>query len=91
MLVIATPDRVDARRVVQIARTLNPRIEIVARTHRDGEAALLEKDIGGKVFMGEQELAAAMARHVLDRYGGAKGGPSSPTQTEQGRRSGGGS
>jgi monovalent cation/proton antiporter MnhG/PhaG subunit len=69
MLVIATPDTAEARRMVQIARTLNPRIETVARTHREGEAALLEKDIGGKVFMGEHELAAALTRHVLGRYG----------------------
>jgi monovalent cation/proton antiporter MnhG/PhaG subunit len=68
LLVIATPDTADARRIVQIARTLNPAIQVVARAHGDGEAALLERHVGGKVFMGEQELAAAMARYVLDRY-----------------------
>jgi monovalent cation/proton antiporter MnhG/PhaG subunit len=69
MLVIATPDTVNARRIVQIARTLNPHIETAARTHAEGEATLLEKDIAGKVFMGEHELAAALTRHVLERYG----------------------
>ncbi|HZA56295.1 MAG TPA: YbaL family putative K(+) efflux transporter [Candidatus Udaeobacter sp.] len=68
MLVIATPDTLDVRRMIEIARTLNPRIETVVRTHSEEEAALLEKEHAGKVFMGEHELAAGMTRHVLERY-----------------------
>jgi monovalent cation:H+ antiporter-2, CPA2 family len=68
MLVIATPDTLDVRRMIEIARTLNPRIETVVRTHSEEEAALLEKEHAGKVFMGEHELAVGMTRHVLERY-----------------------
>jgi CPA2 family monovalent cation:H+ antiporter-2 len=68
MLVIATPDTLDVRRMIEIARTLNPRIETVVRTHSEEEAALLEKEHAGKLFMGEHELAAGMTRHVLERY-----------------------
>jgi monovalent cation:H+ antiporter-2, CPA2 family len=68
MLVIATPDTLDVRRMIEIARTVNPRIETVVRTHSEEEAGLLEKDNAGKVFLGEHELACAMIRHVLDRY-----------------------
>jgi monovalent cation:H+ antiporter-2, CPA2 family len=68
MLVIATPDTIDVRKMVQVARMLNPRIEIVVRTHSDEEAVLLREDNIGEVFMGEQELAAGMTRHVLERY-----------------------
>ena len=69
MLVIATPDTLDVRRMVEIARTVNPRIETVVRTHSEEEAVLLEKENAGKVFLGEHELARSMIQHVLDRYG----------------------
>jgi monovalent cation:H+ antiporter-2, CPA2 family len=69
MLVIATPDTLDVRRMIDIARTVNPRIETVVRTHSEEEAGLLEKENTGKVFLGEHELALSMIRHVLERYG----------------------
>jgi K+:H+ antiporter len=67
LLVVATPDTVKVRKIVEIARTLNPKIEILLRTHSDEEAALLRQENLGQVFMGEHELALAMTRHVLDR------------------------
>jgi CPA2 family monovalent cation:H+ antiporter-2 len=69
MLVIATPDTVSVRRMAQVARTLNPAIEIALRTHSEEEARLLSKDNVGLVFFGEHELASAMTRHVLARRG----------------------
>ena len=69
MLVIATPDTVTVRRMTEIARALNPGIEIVVRTHDEEEARLLAEDQLGKVFFGERELALAMTRHVLARRG----------------------
>jgi CPA2 family monovalent cation:H+ antiporter-2 len=68
ILVIATPDTLDVRRMIEIARTVNPRIETVVRTHSEEEAVLLVREKAGKVFLGEHELAIAMIRHVLDRY-----------------------
>ena len=68
MLVIAVPDTVDVRRMVEMARTANPNIETVVRTHRDFGLTALENDIAGKVFLGEHELAVAMTRYVLERY-----------------------
>ncbi|MCK9200109.1 MAG: Kef family K(+) transporter [Gallionella sp.] len=67
MLVIATPDAFNVRKMVETARKLNPAIEVVLRTHSDEEAALLQQENVGKVFMGEHELARGMARHVLER------------------------
>ena len=67
MLVVATPDTVDVRRMVDVARQLNPKIDIVLRTHSDEVAELLRGENLGTVFMGEHELAKAMSRHVLDR------------------------
>jgi CPA2 family monovalent cation:H+ antiporter-2 len=67
LLVIATPDTLKSRKMVEIARTLNPRIETLLRTHSDEEAALLQRENLGTVFMGEHELALAMTREVLSR------------------------
>jgi CPA2 family monovalent cation:H+ antiporter-2 len=67
MLVVAVPDAVRARKMIEIARTLKPDVQTVARAHSDGEAALLEKESAGGVFMGEHELALAMTRHVLEK------------------------
>jgi CPA2 family monovalent cation:H+ antiporter-2 len=69
MLIIATPDTVSVRTMAEIARTLNPAVEIVVRTHNEEEARLLAKENIGTVFFGEQELALAITRHVLARRG----------------------
>jgi CPA2 family monovalent cation:H+ antiporter-2 len=68
LLVIATPDTLGVRRMAETARQLNPGIEILVRSHNQDEARLLEAEMGGKVFLGERELALAMARHVLGRF-----------------------
>jgi len=65
MLIIATPDAVNVRRMVDTARMLNPRIEVVIRTHSDEEAEMFRRDNLGEVFMGEHELARGMTRYVL--------------------------
>ena len=67
LLVVATPNTFQIRKMVEIARALNPRIETLLRTHSDEEAALLRRENLGTVFMGEHELALAITRHVLDR------------------------
>ena len=71
LLVIATPDPVQVRKMVDIARTLNPKIETLLRTHSDEEAAMMQREGLGTVFMGEHELAKAMTRQVLIRMGAA--------------------
>ncbi|MFA7291323.1 MAG: YbaL family putative K(+) efflux transporter [Rhodocyclaceae bacterium] len=68
MLVIATPDPVNVRQMVETARTLNPNIEIVLRTHSEDESLLLRKEGVATVFFGEEELAKGMSRHVLQRF-----------------------
>ena len=67
MLVIAVPEVMRATKMLEIARALNPGVEIVARAHSDEEAALLRKQRVGAVFMGEHELALGMTRHLLER------------------------
>jgi CPA2 family monovalent cation:H+ antiporter-2 len=67
MLVIATPDTFHVRAMIQTARMLNPGILCVVRTHNMEEAALLRQEHAGEVFVGAQELAGSMARHVLEK------------------------
>ena len=69
LLVIAIPESFLARQMMSIARTLKPDVDTVVRTHTDEEAALLEKELAGKVFLGEHELAIAMTRYLLERVG----------------------
>jgi potassium/hydrogen antiporter len=70
MLVLATPDVLRVRQMAELARELNPGIRIVARSHSEMEASLLEKEQIGQVFLGEHELADSIARHVLSRLDG---------------------
>jgi CPA2 family monovalent cation:H+ antiporter-2 len=67
VLVIATPDAFHARKMIEIARMLNPGVHILVRTHSETEAALMEKEGVDGVFLGEYELAHTMTRHVLKK------------------------
>ncbi|RFO98340.1 sodium:proton antiporter [Rhodoferax lacus] len=68
MLVIATPDALHVRQMADTARTLNPGIEIIMRTHSEEESQLLRNEQVGMVFFGEEELAKGMTDHVLERF-----------------------
>jgi CPA2 family monovalent cation:H+ antiporter-2 len=68
MLIIATPDAMDIRKIVDIAKQLKPDIEVVIRTHHEDEYQRLQKDLGLAVFFGEEELAKGMSTHVLQRF-----------------------
>ncbi len=69
MLIIATPDSFNIRRINEIATQLNPSIETLVRTHSEDEAELLEKEGIGRIFLGEGELAQGMSEHALRRFG----------------------
>jgi CPA2 family monovalent cation:H+ antiporter-2 len=84
LLVIATPDAARMRRMMDIARTLNPDVEIVVRTHSEEEAKLLSTLSATAVFMGEHELALSMGRHVLARF--ETGGDMAPAASEGGQK-----
>ena len=70
MLVIATQNSLDVRRIAAHARLPNPGIELVVRSHNEEEARRLEEEIAGRVFVGEHDLARAMTHHVLERCAG---------------------
>ena len=49
------------------ARTLNPHVETVVRSHNSDEARRLTQECESAVFLAEEALAQAMSRYVLDR------------------------
>ena len=69
-LVIATPDHLAARKMVEIAHTLKPDVEVLLRSHDDAEAELLRKENLGEVFTEDHVMAVAMTAHVLAQVAG---------------------
>ncbi|MFN8571720.1 MAG: cation:proton antiporter [Gemmatimonadaceae bacterium] len=66
-LVLAVPDVVPAREMIVIARTLNPDIFCIVRSHGDDEANLLRQERADRVLNADQELAVAMTRDIMER------------------------
>lgn len=69
MLVVTTSDIFNVRQMITIARTLNPTIETAIRAQDEEEALLLKKEMSGKFFFDEKELASGMGRYILKRFG----------------------
>ncbi len=69
VLVIAVPDAMTARRTVDYARRVAPRIDIVVRTHSISEREALVGMGTNEAVIGEMELALEMTRHTLHRFG----------------------
>lgn len=68
-LVIALPDPVVTRQVVDQARQINPRLRIIARTHSEGERQWLIQRGVDAVVLGEWELALEMGLDALRGFG----------------------
>lgn len=66
--VLAAPDPIQARVMLDLARRANPAIDVVVRTHSDAERAYLERRGVGLVVLGEHELAAAMTRYAVASF-----------------------
>nr|WP_296015108.1 YbaL family putative K(+) efflux transporter [uncultured Acidovorax sp.] len=78
MLVIATPDTLNVRQIISTACTLNPQIETVVRSHSADEARRISEECGSAVFLADEALAQAMARHVLERTEARAARPTGP-------------
>lgn len=66
-LVIALPETLHVRAMMETSKALNPGAEIIVRTHSDEETARVVREKADKVFMGENELALSITRHIMDR------------------------
>jgi CPA2 family monovalent cation:H+ antiporter-2 len=73
LLIIAAPDAYAARRVLELARGLNPDIDTVVRTHSEIELAHLEAEGVGLAVLAERELALGMMGYALRSLGLSEG------------------
>lgn len=69
LIVIATPESFRTRRIVALARQLNPRIDTAIRTDSDREVDYLEKEGIGIAIMGEREMAFGFLEYALRSLG----------------------
>jgi CPA2 family monovalent cation:H+ antiporter-2 len=65
VLVVAIPDPVDVRQIVDRALATAPGLDIVVRTHSEAERQYLVRRGVEEVVLGEWELALEMTRHTL--------------------------
>jgi CPA2 family monovalent cation:H+ antiporter-2 len=69
VLVVAIPDALATRQIVEYARRMHPRLDIVARTHSEDEMRFLRGRGVSEAVAGEVELALEITRHTLHRFG----------------------
>lgn len=67
LLALCIPERMAVRRALELARAA--RIPVLARTHSLADLAVLRRLGAEDVLVGELELALAMGRRVLERFG----------------------
>ena len=69
LLIVAIPDPVSARRIIDFAHERNAALDIVVRTHSKTERDELERRGASEAVVGEMELALEMSRHSMQRFG----------------------
>lgn len=69
VLVVALPDPITARIIVERAQGMNPSLPIVVRTHSESEWEHYTEQQYGEAIMGERELALEMTHYTLRRFG----------------------
>ena len=69
VMVIAFPDPIGIEMAVRNARRINPKLDVVARIHRDEETEVL-KGLGvAEMVRPEFEAGLEVIRHTLHRFG----------------------
>jgi CPA2 family monovalent cation:H+ antiporter-2 len=97
LLVVTAPEPFRARRIVELARSVNPAIAVAVRTHSAAEQAFFEEylatpGVRGRAVYSEREAALSMAHYALITLGSTpdeaeqvvaslRGQPTAPTET----------
>ncbi|MBY6240190.1 cation:proton antiporter [Methylosinus sp. Sm6] len=68
LIVAATPDSCDLRKMIDAARRANPLLRVALRARDEAEAELLEGEKIGRVFMPERELALGILNYLHERF-----------------------
>jgi CPA2 family monovalent cation:H+ antiporter-2 len=69
LLIIASPDGFQARRILELARRRNPNLATTVRTHSESELKHLEGLGVGRAVMAEREVALGMTEYALNNLG----------------------
>ncbi len=67
-LLVAIPDAFEGGQIVLQARTINPKLPIIARAHSEAEIEHLKKHGATLVVMGEHEIAKAMLDKITSGH-----------------------
>lgn len=70
LIVVTAPEPIRARRIVEVARELNPHIAVAVRTHSASEQAYFEevlhgRGVAGRAVYAEREVALSLAHYTL--------------------------
>ncbi|ENU79362.1 hypothetical protein F975_02606 [Acinetobacter sp. ANC 3789] len=65
MLIISPMDILDIHRIVDIAKQLNPQIQVLVCAENKEEAEVIRADAIGEVFYAKEEMAINMSKHIL--------------------------
>ena len=67
LLVISPMDILDIHRIVDIAKQLNPEIQVLICAESKEEAAVIRNENIGEVFYAKEEMAKNMSHHILSQ------------------------
>ena len=65
LLILSPMDLLDIHRIVDIAKQLNPEIEVLICAENKQEAEAIRQDNIGEVFYAKEEMAKNMSNHIL--------------------------
>jgi CPA2 family monovalent cation:H+ antiporter-2 len=74
LIVVTAPEPIRARRIVEVARGLNPELAVAVRTHSASEQAFYEDvlhkpGVAGRAVYAEREVALSLAHYALTAVG----------------------
>ena len=67
LLVLSPMDILDIHKIVDIAKTLNPEIQVLVCAESKEEAEVIRRDGIGEVYFAKEEMAKNMTNHILNQ------------------------
>ncbi len=67
LLVLSPMDILDIHKIVDIAKILNPKIQVLVCAESKEEAEVIRKDDIGEVYFAKEEMAKNMSNHILNQ------------------------
>lgn len=67
LLVLSPMDIIDIHKIVDIAKTLNPKIQVLLCAESKEEAEVIRRDNIGDVYYAKEEMATNMSNHILNQ------------------------